>query len=41
MNILNQFHANDYEKKTLINHFKTTNVTHTAVNIALKKLREI
>ena len=41
MNILNQFHANDYEKKTLINHFKTKTVTYTAVDIALKNLRDI
>jgi len=41
MNILNQFHANNSEKKILINHFKTHTVTHSAVNTALKKLRDI
>jgi len=41
MNILNQFHANNSKKKILINHFKTHTVTHSAVNTALKKLRDI
>lgn len=39
MNILNQFKANDTEKKTLTEHFKTHTVTHNAVIEALEKLR--
>lgn len=39
MNILNQFEATDTEKKTLVEHFKTNTVTHSAVVEALKNLR--
>jgi len=39
MNILNQFDANAQEKATLVEHFKTNNVTHSAVVEALKHLR--
>ncbi|MCF6295899.1 MAG: hydroxymethylglutaryl-CoA reductase, degradative [Flavobacteriaceae bacterium] len=39
LNILNQFEANDNEKTTLIEHFKTNVATHNAVVEALKKLR--
>ncbi len=39
LNILNQFEANDKEKATLIEHFKTNVATHNAVVEALKKLR--
>lgn len=39
LNILNQFEANDKEKATLIEHFKTNVVTHNAVVEALEKLR--
>lgn len=39
MNILNQFKANDKEKQTLIEHFKTNTVTHGAVVDAINKLR--
>jgi len=39
MNILNQFEANDAEKKYITEHFKTNVVTHSAVIEALKKLR--
>ncbi|RLD29616.1 MAG: hydroxymethylglutaryl-CoA reductase, degradative [Bacteroidetes bacterium] len=39
LNILNQFEANDNEKTTLIEHFKTNAATHNAVVEALEKLR--
>ena len=39
MNILNQFHATDDEKSTIIDYFKTHTVTHSAVVEALKNLR--
>ncbi|MBT8245581.1 MAG: hydroxymethylglutaryl-CoA reductase, degradative [Winogradskyella sp.] len=39
MNILNQFKANDEEKKALITYFKTNTVTHSAVVEAIEKLR--
>ncbi|WP_339895938.1 hydroxymethylglutaryl-CoA reductase, degradative [uncultured Algibacter sp.] len=39
MNILNQMEANDAEKQTLTEHFKTNTVTHSAVTKALNKLR--
>ncbi len=39
MNILNQFHATDEEKSTIIEHFKTHTVTHSAVVEAINKLR--
>ena len=39
LNILNQFEANDNEKITLIEHFKTNVVTHNAVVKALEHLR--
>jgi len=39
MNILNQFQANDAEKQTLTEHFKSNAVTHSAVTEALNKLR--
>ncbi|ARV10154.1 hydroxymethylglutaryl-CoA reductase, degradative [Winogradskyella sp. PC-19] len=39
MNILNQFEANDTEKKRLIDHFKNNTVTHNAVVEAIEKLR--
>ncbi len=39
MNILNQFDANAYEKATLVEHFKTHTVTHSAVIEALNNLR--
>ena len=39
MNILNQFEANTEEKATLVNHFKTNTVTHSAVVEAIEKLR--
>ena len=39
LNILNQFEANDKEKATLIEHFKTNVATHNAVVEALEKLR--
>ncbi|WP_159022575.1 hydroxymethylglutaryl-CoA reductase, degradative [Formosa sp. L2A11] len=39
MNILNQFEANAEEKITLVNHFKTHTVSHSAVVEALEKLR--
>ena len=39
MNILNQFEANTEEKTTLVNHFKTNTVTHSAVLEAIEKLR--
>jgi len=40
MNILNQFNATDLEKKTIVEHFKTNVVTHSAVVNAIEKLRE-
>ena len=39
MNILNQFNANDNEKNTLIEYFKTNVVTHSAVVEAIENLR--
>jgi len=39
MNILNQFEANDTEKQTLTEHFKSNTVTHSAVIEALNELR--
>lgn len=39
MNILNQFNANDDEKATLVDYFKTNVATHSAVVEALKELR--
>jgi hydroxymethylglutaryl-CoA reductase len=39
LNILNQFQANEDEKATLIEHFKTNVVTHSAVVKALEDLR--
>lgn len=39
MNILNQFEANDEEKRLLTEHFKTNTVMHSAVVEALNKLR--
>ena len=39
MNILNQFNANETEKTTLIEHFKTNIVTHSAVVEAIENLR--
>lgn len=39
MNILNQFDANNEEKESIVNHFKTHTVTHSAVVEALEKLR--
>lgn len=39
MNILNQFEANDDEKLTLTEHFKTNTVTHSAVVEAIRELR--
>ncbi|WP_417860011.1 hydroxymethylglutaryl-CoA reductase, degradative [Winogradskyella sediminis] len=39
MNILNQFEATETEKTTLVTHFKTNVVTHSAVVEALTKLR--
>ena len=39
MNILNQFEANNIEKQTLTEHFKSNTVTHSAVIEALNKLR--
>nr|WP_262511068.1 hydroxymethylglutaryl-CoA reductase, degradative [Winogradskyella pacifica] len=40
MNILNQFEATDAEKITLIEHFKTNVVTHSAVVEAIKQIRD-
>ncbi|MDO6595349.1 hydroxymethylglutaryl-CoA reductase, degradative [Oceanihabitans sp. 2_MG-2023] len=40
MNILNQMEATDFEKETLVNHFKTNSVTHSAVVEAFNALRE-
>lgn len=39
MNILNQFAANDCEKATIVDYFKTHTVSHSAVVEALKNLR--
>ncbi|WP_378185775.1 hydroxymethylglutaryl-CoA reductase, degradative [Aquimarina sp. W85] len=39
MNILNQFEANDTEKKQLISFFKTNTVTHAKVVRELEKMR--
>ncbi|WP_303317003.1 hydroxymethylglutaryl-CoA reductase, degradative [Flavivirga abyssicola] len=39
MNILNQFEANNEEKETITEHFKTNTVTHSAVVEAINKLR--
>ncbi|MDD7886547.1 hydroxymethylglutaryl-CoA reductase, degradative [Flavivirga sp. 57AJ16] len=39
MNILNQFDANNEEKQTITEHFKTNVVTHSAVVEAINKLR--
>ncbi|MFD0991555.1 hydroxymethylglutaryl-CoA reductase, degradative [Mariniflexile jejuense] len=39
MNILNQFEATETEKTTLIEHFKTNVVTHSAVVEAIHQLR--
>ena len=39
MNILNQFEANDNEKSTIVEHFKTNIVTHSAVVEAIENLR--
>ncbi|WP_417875801.1 hydroxymethylglutaryl-CoA reductase, degradative [Winogradskyella sediminis] len=41
MNILNQFEATETEKTTLVTHFKTNVVTHSAVVEALTKLRKL
>lgn len=40
MNILNQFEANNEEKRLLTEHFKTNTVTHNAVVDAINKLRK-
>ena len=40
MNILNQFDANDDEKKAIVEHFKSNVVTHSAVVNAIEKLRQ-
>jgi hydroxymethylglutaryl-CoA reductase len=39
MNILNQFGASEAEKNTLVEHFKTNTVTHSAVVEAIENLR--
>ena len=39
MNILNQFEATTEEKTTIVAHFKTNIVTHSAVVEAIKKIR--
>ncbi|AUP78584.1 hydroxymethylglutaryl-CoA reductase, degradative [Flavivirga eckloniae] len=39
MNILNQFEANNEEKETITEYFKTNTVTHSAVVEAINKLR--
>ena len=39
MNILNQFNANDEEKQTLVDYFKTHTATHSAVVEAITNLR--
>jgi len=41
MNILNQFEATESEKETVITHFKTNVVTHSAVVEKLEKVRTI
>ncbi len=41
MNILNQLGANDTEKKTIVDHFKTNTVTHSAVIEAYQKLKKV
>lgn len=41
LNILNQFGATDFEKETLINHFKANTISHSAVNEALNNLRNV
>lgn len=40
MNILNQFNATVEEKKTIVEHFKTNVVTHSAVVDTIEKLRK-
>ena len=40
MNILNQYNANNEEKKALVEHFKTHVVTHNAVVEEIEKLRQ-
>ncbi|OIQ18215.1 hydroxymethylglutaryl-CoA reductase, degradative [Lacinutrix sp. MedPE-SW] len=40
MNILNQFDATKTEKESIINHFKTNTVTHSAVVSQIEKLRQ-
>ena len=40
MNILNQFHATEEEKSTIVKHFKTHTVTHSAVVEAINNLRK-
>ncbi|MDG5490186.1 hydroxymethylglutaryl-CoA reductase, degradative [Psychroserpens sp. SPM9] len=40
MNILNQFEATSEEKASLVEHFKTHTVTHSAVVSAIEKLRQ-
>jgi len=40
MNILNQFNATNQEKETVVNHFKTNTVTHSAVVLEIEKLRQ-
>tara|TARA_R110001583_G_scaffold50882_3_gene158788 strand:+ start:303 stop:1625 length:1323 start_codon:yes stop_codon:yes gene_type:complete len=39
MNILNQFQANDFEKASIIEYFKSHTVSHNAVVDAIKNLR--
>jgi len=40
LNILNQLGANDMEKATLVEHFKTNPVTHHGVELQLNNLRK-
>ncbi|WP_055434933.1 hydroxymethylglutaryl-CoA reductase, degradative [Lacinutrix algicola] len=40
MNILNQFEATNTEKDSIVNHFKTNTVTHSAVVTEIEKLRQ-
>ncbi|MBQ0768214.1 MAG: hydroxymethylglutaryl-CoA reductase, degradative [Bizionia sp.] len=40
MNILNQFEATDKEKATIVDHFKTHTVTHSAVVQAITAIRQ-
>lgn len=40
MNILNQFNATNKEKEILVNYFKTSTVTHSAVVSEIEKLRQ-